>query len=131
MCEKTKLTIRYLFQENILQDEWAAIFLIGSQNHSDSVASKAKYNDNVSKMVQLFEDVFIDSFKISDAPTGLVNFATGVIASSETEQSLLNALDTGHEHVSRFINERFVIPEGQTTPDKAYNESLPKCNIKL
>ena len=90
------------------------------KHHSDSVASKAKYNDNVSKMVQLFEDVFIDPFKLSDALTGLVNFATGVTASPETEQSLLNALDTGHEHVSRFINERFVIPEGKTTPAKSF-----------
>ena len=89
------------------------------KHHSDSVASKAKYNDNVSKMVQRFGDVYINSFKISDAPTGLVNFVTGVTASSETEQSLLNALDTGHEHVSRFINGRFVIPEGQTTPAKS------------
>ena len=69
------------------------------EHHSDSVANKAKYNDNVSKIVQLFKDVFIDTFKLPDAPAGLVNFATGVTALSETEQSLLSVLDTGHKHV--------------------------------
>ena len=94
------------------------------KQHSDTVASKAKYNENVSKMVLLFDDVFIDPFKISDAQPGLVNFATGVTASSETEHSLLNALDTG------FIKERFVIPEGNSAPSKSFYEPLPKCNIK-
>ena len=37
------------------------------KHHSDAVASKAKYNENISKMVQLFGDVFFDLFKISDA----------------------------------------------------------------
>ena len=41
-------------------------------------------------------------------------FATGVTVSSETEHSLLNALDTGNTHVSKFIKERFFIPEGNS-----------------
>ena len=73
------------------------------KHHSDTVASKAKYNENVSKTLQLCFDVFIDPFKFADAPPGLVNFAT---ASSETKHSPLEELDTVNTHVSKFINEK-------------------------
>ena len=45
-------------------------------------------------------------------------------------QNPLNALDTGHFHVSKLINERFVVPEGNTASSKSLNEPLPKSNIK-
>ena len=37
------------------------------RHYSDTVAIKAKYNENVSKTIQLFDDAFIDPFKISNA----------------------------------------------------------------
>ena len=40
-------------------------------------------------MIQLFDDAFSDPFKISDAPSGHVNFATGVTASSQLSKIFL------------------------------------------
>ena len=73
-------------------------------------------------MIQFFDDAFKDPFKISDAPSGHVNFATGVTASSQIEQNLLSAFDTGNRHASKFINERSVITEGNTTSSKSFYE---------
>ena len=36
------------------------------KHNSDTVPSKAQYNENVFKMVQLFDDAFIDPFSLSD-----------------------------------------------------------------
>ena len=39
----------------------------------------------------MFEGSFIDPFDLSDPAEHLVNIATGVIASSEVEESLVNS----------------------------------------
>ena len=80
-------------------------------------------------MTQMFEGSFIDPFDLSDPAEHLVNFATGVIASSEEEESLVNSLDKGRQMASNFMKER-LIPADDDKPPKSFYDPLPKSGVK-
>lgn len=48
-----------------------------------------RWNDDVMKMIHMFEEAFIDPFNLNTPPIGLVNIATGTIATKEIEESFV------------------------------------------
>ena len=68
-------------------------------------ASNKRWND-VQRMTKMFDDVYLDPFDTKDHPNTLVNFASGVIATSVIQNSLTSALDRGSGMLKKFIRER-------------------------
>ena len=63
-------------------------------------------------MNAMFHNSFLNPFTTEDAPANLVNFSSGVTASQEVEDSLLSALDRGHDLAKKFVTEWLVHNEG-------------------
>ena len=59
------------FKENLIQREEI------NKHHTDRKSYKKCYNEDVKKMVDLFDATFVDTFSINSPPTRLINFATG------------------------------------------------------
>lgn len=63
--------------------------------HGMGQSAQKRWNKDVQKLNQIFDDSYIDPFDLSDAPTQLVNIATGAVASSAVSESLTNSLEKG------------------------------------
>ena len=79
-------------------------------------------------MNAMFQDSFLNPFTTEDAPANLVNFASGVTGSQEVEESLLSALDRGHDLAKKFETERLVRNEG--SPVKSFYHTMSRSGIK-
>ena len=101
-----------------------------SQHHGTRTCEVKRWNKNVSQMKAMFEaGTFINPFNIPEHPIGLVNFATGVIATSDIQKSLLGALDTGEVLAESFVQERLVAKENNT-PSKSFYAPMKRTTIK-
>ena len=69
-------------------------------HHTNTSFFKGNFNADVSKMSELFSETFIDPFSLSNPPSRLVNFATGIELNEESETSLLNCQREGN-HASK------------------------------
>ena len=98
-------------------------------HHSSSNSAVKRWNSDVEKMSKMFEDSYVDPFSLQDPPTRLVNFATGVVATSEVEESLLTALDKGESMAKRFVSER-LMPSAEAAPAKSFYQTLPRSGLK-
>ena len=77
-----------------------------------TVAIKIKCNENVSKMVQFFDDVFIGPFKILDAPPGLVN----LLQVSQHRQTLRKTVSEYDQKIPQsHTADQPMAPRGRTT----------------
>ena len=65
------------------------------EHHSLSKAEIKRWNSDVRKMTDMFSSTYVDPFNVEKTPKELINFATGVIARPEVQESLLGALDKG------------------------------------
>jgi len=83
-------------------------------NHSNTPASKRKWDQSVDKLVRIFDDAYVDPFSVIDPPARLVNFATGMIATPEVEASMMSCLDRGEASAKKFVEERLVDTEGDS-----------------
>ena len=69
----------------------------GDEGASTNKAEIKRWNTDVDKMTNLFEGTFIDPFSLSEPPPHLVNFATGMVASTAVEDSLTGLLRMVHK----------------------------------
>lgn len=99
-------------------------------HHLSTKAEKKRWDSDVMKMCNMFDGSYIDPFSIATAPAQLVNFATGVIANKEVEQSMLMALDKGEELAQKFISDRLVPAQDGGAPSKSFYAPLPRSGIK-
>ena len=99
-------------------------------HHTNTSFFKGNFNADVSKMSELFSETFIDPFSLSNPPSRLVNFATGIELNEESETSLLNCHREGKAMLQKFVNERFVVQEGTGQPSKSFFEPVPKSKVK-
>ena len=80
-------------------------------------------------MAKMFDSTYIDPFNIDQSPSGLVNFATGMVATSEVEGSLLTCLDKGKAATSKFVTELLVPKDGQEQPLKSIHDPMPRSKL--
>ena len=59
------------FRENLTQQE------ICNRHNTDRESYKKCYNEDVQKMVDMFDETFVDPFSTNSPPTRLIYFATG------------------------------------------------------
>ena len=98
--------------------------------HNSCKKSNVKrWNSDCEKMKRMFEETYLDPFDIQSSPEHLVNFATGVIANREVEDSLLGALDKGEDLMQKFVRERLIPGEDGTTT-KSFYDPLARSGIK-
>ena len=90
-------------------------------SHLTSESAKRQWNADVAKMVAMFNSTFTNPFDIHTAPTQLINFASGVVATKEVETSLLNALNKGEEMLHQFIADRLMVSETGTVKKSFYS----------
>lgn len=69
-------------------------------------ASKKHWVSSVEKMNNLFETSVVDPFKLSNPPEHLINIASGVVAPTDIEHSMLNYIKTGKILAEQFTAER-------------------------
>ena len=98
-------------------------------HHSDTYATRKRFDKDVKKMIQMFEVTFIDPFDTNSASDHLVNFASGVVTTPVFEESLLKALDKGSKMAADFIKQR-LIPSEDGMPHKSFFDPLPKSGIR-
>ena len=77
-------------------------------DHLHRKSTQHRWNADVKKMTDIFNVSFIDPFDLDDPPARLTNITTGAVASTDIEQSLLNALEKGTQMVKSFVTERLV-----------------------
>ena len=112
------------FKESLKQQEGS------SGHHTDTQSYKRSYNEDVKKMVDLFEDTFVDPFTMNSPPLRLINFATGIQVSEEVESSLLNCHRDGERLLEQFVSDRFMTQNGHEEPSKSFYDPVPKHNVK-
>ena len=98
-------------------------------HHLATTSEKKKWNTDVQKMMDMFKESYVDPFAVSSPPVHLVNFATGVVASHDIEQSLISSLDKGQELVEKFVEERCVVQEDGKT-QKSFYAPLTRSRVK-
>ena len=97
---------------------------------SGSSFKSRTYDQNVKKIESMFESTFIDPFDTSKAPDRLINFATGVKATQEIEQSMTSCLDKGKALLESFVKDRPLLNDQIGTYAKNFFSPLSRCNIK-
>jgi hypothetical protein len=98
------------------------------QYHAGGKTAQERWNENVNTMIQMFDGAYIDPFEVST--TNLINFATGAIAPSAIEESMVNALEKGATMASKFIDDRFIPPEEADIPKKSLYDAITRSAIK-
>ena len=99
--------------------------------HKDAgKAATKRWNSDAEKMNNMFDGSFIDPFDLSNSPEHLVDFSTGIVASSQVEESMLGALDTGLSMSIKFVSERLIVPDGEQKPAKSLYAPLSRSCIK-
>ena len=99
------------------------------RHHTDNKSFKESFNLDVSKMCEMFEETFIDPFSIANPSPRLINFATGVMVTEVSETSLLNVHVEGKAMLQKFLDDRFVVPEGESKPRKSFYDPLSKSKV--
>ena len=93
-----------------------------TKHHSDTHYHVQAYNKAVGNMVDLFESgTFIDPFSLSDPPSRLLNFASGVEMTPDVEASLLGVHQSGKISLGTFVTSRL-----GPSPTKVFFDTLPK-----
>ena len=82
--------------------------------------------EDLQKLDAMFQDSFVDPFKVSEAPSNLVHVGSGVIASHDVQCSMMGALEKGKTSAEKFVSERLV----ETTSSKSFYDPVLRCNIK-
>ena len=118
------------FRENVCKSTRQALNSdSGPIHHSAKKNETERFNRNIARMENMFEGTFVDPFDLTEPPANLVNIATGAVASEEVEQSMLHCLDKGLTKAKTFVEERFVIPEGEMQTKKSFYDPLPRSNL--
>ena len=92
-----------------------------AQHHSDKPAEKRKWDSSIEKMDRMFEEAYLDPFDLNKAPAQLVNFATGAVARSDIQNSMLNYIKTGKEMAKKFVSERLTERRA-----KSFHDTMPR-----
>ena len=87
-------------------------------------ASEKRWDSDLHKMELMFDGSYIDPFQVATAPVHLVNFATGVVAPSDVENTMLSALTTGSAMATQFVTQRFIDKE------KSFYAPMTKSKLK-
>ena len=77
----------------------------------------------------MFDETFIDHFSITNPSPRLVNFATGVMVTEVSKASLLNVPVEGKAMLQKILDDRFVVPEGESRPRKSFYDPLSKSKV--
>jgi hypothetical protein len=96
--------------------------------HGIGKASQKRWNSDVKKMYDIFDDSYIDPFELSDPPSQLLNISTGAVAPPVVERSLVNAIDKGTTMANQFVNDHLIGDEG--CGRKSIYDTLSRSNIK-
>jgi hypothetical protein len=89
------------------------------------------FNSDVQKMSELFSsEAFIEPFSLSSPPHGLVNFATDMGASSDTQQSLINWHGAGQRTFQNFVLKKSVCSDWASEPAQSFYDPLQRSNVK-
>ena len=102
----------------------------GSEHHSTSKAEIKRWNNDVRKMNEMFNDTYINPFNTEEVPKELINFATGVVARPDVQDSMLKALDKGSEKAIKFVNERLVCQDDEERPAKSVYATMTRNDLK-
>ena len=95
-------------------------------HHVQCKQSKIKHwNADINKMDGMFNESYINPFIVETVPQELVNFATGVVAKADVQESLVNALETGADLANKFVNERLAGDE-EHGPSKSFYDKEPR-----
>jgi len=101
-----------------------------THHHTDTPYHIQAYNETVQNMLHLFEsETFIDPFSLDCPPSRLVNIANGEEIPAEIEKSLLECHELGKQSLGAFVEERFVVADGETTK-KNFFDPLSKSKVK-
>ena len=65
---------------------------------------------------------------MSDAPSSLVNFATGAIAKPDIAKSMLSYIDSGKELAIEFASERLI--RNDYVPKKSFCDTMSRSGVK-
>ena len=95
-------------------------------HHTAGKSYQNKWKGDVSKMSQMFDTGYIDPFELCDPPTQLVNFASGVMTTTEIEDSMISALAKGKYTAEKFVRERLATQ----TRSKSFYDPVPRCSTK-
>ena len=98
--------------------------------HSDTRAMSKKFDNDVKRKTHMFEGIFIDPSDNDNPSDHPLNFASGVVTTSEIKESLRKTLDKGSK-VSINFTKKHLIPSENNMPLKIYYHSLPKSDIKV
>ena len=112
------------FRENLTQQE------VSNRHHTDRESYKKCYNEDVQKMVGMFDETFVDPFSTNSPPTRLINFATGIHVSEEVENSLLHCHKKSRVLLEQFVEERFVTHSGKDEPVKSFYDPVTRNKVK-
>ena len=83
------ITARYFqnFSKSLERDS-----SVKNSYHASGSAGISRWNRDVDKIKAMFENSFFDPFDVSDPPSNLINFANGIKATADVEQSLTSAI---------------------------------------
>lgn len=99
-------------------------------HHSTSKAEINRWNKDITKVNNMFEcGTFTCPFNIAKLPQGLINFASGSVATADVEDSLVGALDTGKVMAEDFVKDR-LIPDDQGKTNKSFYDPMTRAKIK-
>ena len=98
--------------------------------HSDTHVMWKRFDNDVKRMIHMFEGKFIDPFDNGNPSDHPLNFASGVVTTSVIKESLLKALDKGSQ-VSMNFTKKHLIPSENNMPLKRNYNSPPKSDIKI
>jgi hypothetical protein len=90
------------------------------KHHTDTKSKREQYNKTVLEMTNLFTSRYIDPFDLTNAPKKLVNFATGVFANKDVEDSMSQCLEKGYEMLESFVSERLIAKCDGSDPPKKF-----------
>ena len=87
-------------------------------------ASDTRWNSDVKKIRDMLQGPCVDPFDITEAPTKLINIATGAVAPAAIEKSLCCALDKGTTMADKFVSNL------ASDNLKSFYAPIPRSNIK-
>lgn len=100
-------------------------------HHTDTPAQRKRWDSDVQKLAHMFEEEsYIDPFQLANAPTSLVNFATGEVASLEIKESMVTCLEKGAKMAQTFVSERLVPSDETHAPKKSFYDTMSKSGVK-
>ena len=104
---------------------------MGAKQHGMHNAEMNRRNNHIHQMNDMFHNgTFINPFSFPGLPSGPINFANEVVATDEIKTSMTKALDKGTSMAERFVTERLVPRENQSSSVKSFYAPLQRANIK-